>query len=83
MEWYLSSTSPDKVESVEAKIAALNVKHKVHWVSLVQMDPNPSMVQYNKSFKKGFLDLLVLHQKRNSVRVTATYNNTLNIWARN
>jgi hypothetical protein len=48
------------------------------------MDPNPNMVQYHKSFKKGYLELLVFHQKHNgSIRVTASYNQTLNSWIRN
>ncbi len=35
---------------------ALDIKHKAISDTLVQMDPNPSMVQYHKSFQKGFLD---------------------------
>ncbi len=70
----------EKVESEESKVAVLDVKHKLLWDSLVQLDPDPSMVQYHKSFKKGFLDF---HQKHNSVKVTARYNSALNSWARN
>jgi hypothetical protein len=53
----------EKVESEESKVAALDAKHKLIWDSLVQMDPYASMVQYHKSFKKGYLDFLVFHQK--------------------
>jgi hypothetical protein len=83
---YLMSTAlvaAEKVESGDLKVSALNDKHKSIWNSLIQMDPNPSMVQYHKSFKKGYLDLLVFHQKHNSVRVTTSYNSTLNSWIRN
>jgi hypothetical protein len=73
----------EKVESEESKVATLDIKHKTIWDTLVQMDPNPSIVQYHKSFKKGYLDLLVFHQKHNSVKVTASYNSTLNSWIRN
>jgi hypothetical protein len=73
----------EKVESEESKVNSLDIKHKAIWDTLVQMDPNPSMVQYHKSFKKGYLDLLVFHQKHNSIRVTASYNQTLNSWIRN
>jgi hypothetical protein len=73
----------DKVESEESKVTTLYIKHKTIWNTLVQMDPNPSMVQYHKFFKKGYLDLLVFHQKYNSVRVTASYNSMLNSWIRN
>jgi hypothetical protein len=37
---------PEEIESDEKKIAVLDVKHKALWVSLVQMDPIASMVQY-------------------------------------
>jgi hypothetical protein len=83
---YLTSTNQgpfDKVESEESKVGALDIKQKAIWDTLVQMDPNPSMVQYHKSFKKGYLDLLAFHQKHNSVRVTASYNSTLNHWIKN
>ncbi len=83
---YMKTTNlggSDKVESEESKVAALNLKHKVIWDTLMQMDPNPSMVQYHRAFKKGYLDLLVFHQKHNSVRVTASYNSTLNSCIRN
>jgi hypothetical protein len=82
---YLTTTNPggsEKVESEKSKVVALKLKHKTIWDTLMQMDPNPSMVQYHKSFKKGYLDLLVFHQKNNSVRVTASYNRTLNSWIR-
>jgi hypothetical protein len=48
----------DKVESEESKVATLDIKRKTIWDTLVQMDPNPSMVQYHKSFKKGLLGLV-------------------------
>ena len=54
----------EKVESEESKVNSLDIKHKAIWDTLVQMDPNPSMVQYHKSFKKGYLELLVFHQKK-------------------
>ncbi len=69
--------------SEESKVAALNLKHKAMWDTLVQMDPNPSMVQYHKSFKKGYLHLMVFHQKHNSVRVTTSCNSTSNNWITN
>jgi hypothetical protein len=49
---------------------ALDIKHKAIWDTLVQMDLNPSMVQYHKSFQKGFLDFF-------GKRVKKTYKDKL------